>query len=66
MFEVVTTEKSKAGLTKNLFCSLIVTRDGEPIIHTIGQGGILRIDEPKVKLSDARPAQSAALGTPAK
>jgi hypothetical protein len=63
VFEVVTTDKSKAGLTKNLFCSLTVMRDGEPIIHTIAQGGVLRIDEPKVKLSDARPAQNAAAKT---
>jgi Bacterial pre-peptidase C-terminal domain len=63
VFEVVTNDKSRPGLTKGLFCSLTVIRDGEPIIHTIAQGGILRIDEPKVKLSDARPAQNAAAKT---
>jgi hypothetical protein len=66
VFEVVSGANSKPGLTKGLFCSLTVTRDGEPIIHTIAQGGILRIDEPKVKLSDARPAQGAVAAKAAK
>jgi hypothetical protein len=66
VFEVVVDEKARPGLTKNLFCSLTITRHGEPIVHTIAPGGILRIDEPRVKLSDARPAPGAALTQPAK
>jgi hypothetical protein len=54
VFEIITTEKTQPGLTKNLFCKVIITRDGEPITHSIAQGGILRIDAPRVKLADAK------------
>jgi hypothetical protein len=56
VFEIVTTEKAQPGLTKNLFCKLVITRDGEPITHTIAQGGMVRIDVPRVKLADAKTA----------
>lgn len=54
VFEIVTTEKTQPGLTKNLFCKLVITRNGEPITHSIAQGGLLRIDAPRVKLADAK------------
>jgi hypothetical protein len=34
------------GQHKSLFCQVVITRDGEPVIHNIGGGGILRIDAP--------------------
>jgi hypothetical protein len=40
----VTAEKgSPVGQKKDLFCLVTIVKDGEPIVHNIGQGGILRI-----------------------
>ena len=36
--------KSPAGQHKNLLCQITIMKDGEPIIQSVGQGGILRID----------------------
>ena len=47
VFEVVTTDKSPTGMTKNLFCSVVIQQDGEPITQTIAQGSLLRIDAPR-------------------
>jgi hypothetical protein len=47
VFDVVTTEKSPAGLHKQLFCSLELTVNGEPVKHTVATSGLLRIDAPK-------------------
>ncbi len=46
-FDVVTTEKSPAGLHKQLFCSLEVKVNGEIVKHTVATSGFLRIDVPK-------------------
>ena len=56
-FEVVSTDKSPVGITKNIFCQVVITRDGEPITHTIAPGSVLRIDAPR-----AKPAAVAASG----
>jgi hypothetical protein len=55
VFEVVTTEKSPAGNHKNIACSVVITREGEPITHLIAQGSMLRVDG-----SRAKPAATAA------
>ena len=52
-FDVAVDPKCSTGSHKNLFCSLEVKLNGQPIPHTIAAGGILRIvppkkDEPKV------------------
>jgi hypothetical protein len=46
-FDVVTTEKSPTGMHKQLFCRITVTKNGEPVEHTVATGGMLRIDAPK-------------------
>ncbi|MBI3879704.1 MAG: PPC domain-containing protein [Verrucomicrobia bacterium] len=51
VFEIETTEKAQPGVTKNLFCSVVVTQHGEPVTHTIASGGIFRVDAPRVKLA---------------
>lgn len=61
-FEIVTTEKSPIGVTKNLACNVVVTQHGEPISHTIAPGGILRIDAPRGKQVAAAPATPASRG----
>ncbi len=49
VFEVVTTDKTPTGITKNLFCSVVITQAGEPITHLIATGSVLRVDAPKAK-----------------
>src|ERR1051325_5824643 len=51
VFDIETSEKTQPGLTKNLFCSVVVKKNGEPITHNIAQGGVLRVDAPRVKLA---------------
>jgi hypothetical protein len=59
VFTVVTTDKSPVGLSKNVFCTVVVTQDGEPITHTIASGSIFRIDPPRSNPTTA-PASVAA------
>jgi len=40
----ITAEKgSQVGQKKDLFCLVTVIKDGEPVVHNIAQGGILRV-----------------------
>jgi hypothetical protein len=61
VFDVQAGEKTPVGQHNALFCQVIVTKDGESIIHNIGQGGVLRIDPPAA----AKPTQVAAAPTTA-
>ena len=58
-FDVTTTDKTPPGQHKTLFCTVTVTgANGEPIVHNIAGGGVLRVDKPK---TDApKPAVAAA------
>lgn len=47
VFEVTTTDATPIGQHKSLFCSVTIMKDGEPILHSVGGGGILRVDKPK-------------------
>lgn len=49
VFEIVTTDKSPIGMTKNLFCNVVITQNAEPISQNIAQGSMLRIDAPRGK-----------------
>jgi hypothetical protein len=51
VFEIVTTDKSPTGMTKNLFCSVVIQQNGEPITQTIAQGSLLRIDAPRATVA---------------
>ena len=53
VFTVVTTEKSNPGLTKNVSCSVVITKNNEPITHLIAPGSVLRIDPAKAKTTVA-------------
>ena len=39
-------EDARKGKHANLFCQVIVSQNGHPISHSLGQGGTLRIDPP--------------------
>ena len=59
-FEIVTTDKSPLGSHKNIFCSVTLTRDGEPITHLIAQGSVLRIDAARPKTAgESKPVAQA-------
>ena len=49
VFTVKASAKSTPGLTKNLQCSVTLTREGEPITHLIAVGSVLRVDPAKAK-----------------
>jgi hypothetical protein len=55
VFSIVTTDKSPVGTHKNIFCSVVITRECEPIAHVIASGSMLRIDPAKSgTLADAK------------
>ena len=65
IFRVKTDKASPAGNHQNLFCQVVVTREGEPIVHNLGSGQI-RIDVPiPPKVQAAPPAPVAATPAPA-
>jgi hypothetical protein len=45
VFHIKTDKVSPAGNHNSLFCQVVVTQNGEPIVHNIGNG-VLRIDVP--------------------
>jgi hypothetical protein len=64
-FKLKTTDKAPPGQHKSLICQVTVTKDGEPIVHNLGRGGVLRIDAPlseqkKDPKKDAKKPQSTA------
>ncbi len=59
-FKVTTAKESPAGTHKNIFCQLVITQNGEPVVHNVG-GTELRIDVPL----PPKPAAVAAAPAPA-
>lgn len=64
VFHIATDPAAPVGDNKNLFCQVIVTQNGEPIMHNLGTGR-LRIDAPIAPKKDAKPAVAAAAAKPA-
>jgi len=58
--QVATEESSPAGPHKNLFCQVLITVEGEPVLHATG-GTEIRIDVPL----KPRPAAAAVAAKPA-
>ena len=60
-FPVLSEEKARAGLTKNLFCYVKVPFSGNLITHSVGQGGQIRLDNPppKPKVVSKKPKDTA-------
>jgi hypothetical protein len=59
-FKLTTDKTSPAGIHRNLFCQVVVTKDGEPIVANTG-GSELRIDVPIVKKDPPKPAPAPAV-----
>ena len=67
VFKIKTDKASPAGNHQNLFCQVVVTMNGEPILHNLGSG-TLRVDvplPPKPAPVAAAPAPAAAAPKPA-
>jgi hypothetical protein len=67
LFHVKTDKVSPAGNHNNLFCQVVITQEGEPIVHNLGTGQ-LRIDvplPPKPNAPAPKPAPVAAAAKPA-
>jgi len=58
-FPIVIDEQTPVGQHKNLFCTVTVRENGEPIVHRVGMGGVVRVD-PKPKEAPKEPAKTAA------
>lgn len=63
-FPVKVDPTAPAGTHKNLFCQIVVTENGEPVLHNLG-GSELRIDVPIAPKKDA-PAAPVAVAPPPK
>ncbi len=61
-FPVVTTEKTPVGQHKGVFCTVTLVKEGEPIVHRLATGSVLRVDpKPKeVAKDNAKPAAVAS------
>ncbi len=60
IFHIKTDKVSPAGNHQSLFCQVVVTQNGEPVVHNIGSTS-LRIDVPlPPKPAPAKPVQVAA------
>lgn len=65
IFHIKTDKISPAGNHASLFCQVVITQNGEPIVHNIGTG-TLRIDVPLPPKANApAPAPVAAASKPA-
>lgn len=68
-FPVTTAEDTPVGQHKNLFCTVVINQNGEPISHRVGMGGVIRVDpkpkEPAAPKPDA-PKKEVAKNEPAK
>ncbi len=65
VFHIKTDPTTPAGNHQNLFCQVIVTQNGEPIVHNLGSGA-LRVDVPiPPKANMPEPAPVAAAPAPA-
>jgi hypothetical protein len=65
VFHVTTTGKTPVGRHKAIMCSLIVTKNGEPINHTLGPGEI-RVDPPTKTRATAAAGQAGSSNVAAK
>lgn len=63
IFKIKTEKETPAGNHKNLFCQVVVTENGEPILHNLS-GGALRVDVPLPPKKDAPPPMPTPTPTP--
>ncbi len=54
-FPLEVAKDARKGKHSNIFCQVIITQNGHPIPHNVGQGGTLRIDPPPPAPKKAAP-----------
>lgn len=54
VFHIKTDKTTPVGNNANLFCQVVITQDGEPILHNLGKGA-LRVDAPLPPKPNAPP-----------
>ncbi|MBP6601764.1 MAG: PPC domain-containing protein [Verrucomicrobiales bacterium] len=60
-FPVVTTDKTPVGQHKGVFCTVTVMQNGEPILHRLAMGSVVRVDPmPKVAVEAPKKVAVAA------
>jgi hypothetical protein len=57
-FAVATGKSTPATQHKGLFLRVTMMQNGEPIVHNIGRGGLLRVDAPLVAKADAKSSKA--------
>jgi hypothetical protein len=65
VFTIKAAENTPPGLSKNLFCQVLVPEAGDMVTHNLGSG-VLRVDPPPPPKKNADGSQVAAKGKPAK
>ena len=60
---IQTSEKTPTGQHKNLFCTVTVMKDGQPIVHRVGMGGTLRVDPQPKEVPAAKPAEAKVVAS---
>lgn len=64
-FPIVTTDKTPVGQHKGVFCTVTVPINGQPVVHRLAMGSVLRVD-PKPKEVAAAPKTDVAAAPAAK
>jgi hypothetical protein len=64
VFAVNTAPNTPVGQHGSLFCQVIVTKDGEPIVQNLARGGVLRVDAPPEPKKGEAPKPVIAKATP--
>lgn len=62
-FPLEVAKDARKGKHANLFCQVIITKDGHPIPHNVGHGGTLRIDPPPPAPKKKQAAKAAPVKT---
>ncbi len=63
-FVIKATEKTPPGMSKNVFCRVIIPENGTTVLHNLGTGQ-LRVDNPPPPKKDAPPKPAVAVKKPA-
>lgn len=61
---VVTTDKTPVGQHKGVFCTAVVYHEGEPILHRLAMGSVLRVDPKPKEAPAAAPTQTKKADKP--
>jgi len=64
VFNVNTAADTPVGQHGSLFCQVTVMKNGEPVVHSLGRGGVLRVDAPPPPKKGEPPKPAVAQAAP--